>query len=116
MPDTTLVVGEDDYNKPKRKVDSYFLPKKTKNHSRYAFSKQDQSKEKSVDTYVALLREKSSDCEFAQQTKDRILKHLIQIIKDSKLEREKKRSEETGPKSVPRGSIKEKTSARKSKT
>ena len=36
-------------------------------------------------TYSARLREKSKDCEFGEQTDDRILEHLIQTIKDSEL-------------------------------
>ena len=36
-------------------------------------------------TYAARLREKSKDCEFGEQTDDRILEHLVQTIKDSEL-------------------------------
>ena len=49
------------------------------------FNKQKQIAGESVVTYAARLREKSKDCEFGQQTDDRILEHLIQTIKDSEL-------------------------------
>ena len=75
----------DDYKKLKRKLDHHFLPKKNKQHARYTFNKQKQIEGESVVTYAARLREKSQDCEFGEQTEDRILEHLIQTIKDSEL-------------------------------
>ena len=39
----------------------------------------------SVIAYAARLREKSKDCEFEEQTEDRILEHFIQTIKDNEL-------------------------------
>ena len=85
MPDTAPVVGDDDYKKLKRKLDNYFLPKKNKHHGRFTFSKQRPIEGESVITYAARLREKSKDCEFGEQTDDRILEHLIQTVKDSEL-------------------------------
>ena len=85
LPDTTPVVGDDDYKKLKRKLDNYFLPKKNKHHGRFKFSKQRPIDGESVVTYAARLREKSKDCEFGEQTDDRILEHLIQTIKDNEL-------------------------------
>ena len=85
LPDTTPVVGDDDYKKLKRKLDNYFLPKKNKHHGRFTFSKQRPIEGESVVTYAARLREKSKDCEFGEQTDDRILEHLIQTIKDNEL-------------------------------
>ena len=85
LPDTAPVVGDDDYKKLKRKLDHHFLPKKNKQHARYTFNKQKQIEGESVVTYAARLREKSQDCEFDEQTEDRILEHLIQAIKDSEL-------------------------------
>jgi len=40
LPDTAPVVGDDDNKKLERKLDNYFLPKKSKHHGRFAFSKQ----------------------------------------------------------------------------
>lgn len=39
----------------------------------------------SVIAYAVQLREKSKDCEFEEQTEDRILEHFIQTIKDNEL-------------------------------
>ena len=39
----------------------------------------------SVIAYAVRLREKSKDCEFEEQTEDRILEHFIQTIKDNEL-------------------------------
>ena len=66
---TAPLVGDDDYKEPKRKLDHHFLPKKNKQHE-YTFNKQ-----KQIESVVtsAQLREKSQDCEFGEQTEDRIL-------------------------------------------
>ena len=85
LPETASVVGDDDYKKLKRKLNNHFLPKKNKHHARFTFNKQKQIAGESVVTYSARLREKSKDCEFGEQTDDRILEHLIQTIKDSEL-------------------------------
>ena len=85
LPHTAPVVGDDDYKKLKRKLDNHFLPKKNKHHGRFTFSKQRPIEGESVITYAARLREKSKDCEFGEQTDDRILEHLIQTVKDSEL-------------------------------
>ena len=39
----------------------------------------------SVIAYAVQLREKSKDCEFEEQTEDRILEHFMQTIKDNEL-------------------------------
>ena len=85
LPDTAPVVGDDDYKKLKRKLDNRFLPKKNKHHGRFTFSKERPIEGESVITYAARLREKSKDCEFGEQTDDRILEHLIQTVKGSEL-------------------------------
>ena len=85
LPHTTPVVGDDDYKKLKRKLDNHFLPKKKTHQGRFTFSKQRPIEGESIVTYAARLREKSKDCEFGEQTDDRILVHLIQTIKDNEL-------------------------------
>ena len=85
LPDTAPVEGDDDYKKLKRKLNNYFLPKKNKHHARYTFSKQRPGEGESVVAYAARLREKSKDCEFGEQTNDRILEHLIQTVRDNDL-------------------------------
>ena len=47
------------------------------------FSKQWQELGESILNYTVWLREKGKDCEFSPQTYDRILKQLIQTIKDN---------------------------------
>ena len=42
LPETALVVGDDDYKKLKTKLNNHFLPKKNKHHARYTFNKQKQ--------------------------------------------------------------------------
>ena len=85
LPETAPVAGDDDYKKLKKKLNNHFLPKKNKHHAMYTFNKQKQIAGETVVTYAARLREKSKDCEFGEQTDDRILEHLIQTIKDSEL-------------------------------
>ncbi|KAL9952955.1 hypothetical protein ACROYT_G040288 [Oculina patagonica] len=51
LPETTPVVGDNDYKKLKRKLDNYFLPKKNKHHGRFTFSKQKPVEGASVVTY-----------------------------------------------------------------
>lgn len=85
VPETAPMVGDDDYNKLKRKLNNHFLPKKNKHHARYTFNKQKQIAGESVVTYAARLREKSKDCEFGEQTDDRILEQMIQINKHIEL-------------------------------
>lgn len=85
LPDTTPVVGDDDYKKLKRKLDNYFPLKKNKHHARYTFSKRRRAKGESVVTYAARLHEKTKDCEFSKQTDDRILEHLTKTSRDSEL-------------------------------
>ena len=85
LPYTAPVLGDDDYKKLKRKLYHHILPKKNRQHARYTFNKQKQIERKRVVTYAARLREKSQDCEFGEETEDRILQHLIQTIKDSEL-------------------------------
>ena len=115
LPDTAPLVGDDDYKKLKRKLDHDFLPKKNKQHARYKFNKQKQIERESVVTYAAQLREKSQDCEFGEQTEDRILEHLIQTIKDSELVQKVFRGNGTSINSL-RKQAKEKISISKSKT
>lgn len=85
LPETAPVVGDDDYKKLKRKLNNYFLAKKNKHHARCTFNKQKQIAGESVVTYAARLREKSKDCEFGEQTDDRILEQMIQINKHIEL-------------------------------
>ena len=79
------VEDDDDCKKLIRKLNSHFLPKKNKQHPRYTFSKQRQEPGESIVNYTARLREKAKDCEFGDQTDDRIFEQLIQRIKNNDL-------------------------------
>ena len=68
VPETTPVVGDDDYKRLKRKLNNHFLPKKNEHHARFTFNKQKQIAGESVVTYAVRLREKLKDCEFGEQT------------------------------------------------
>ena len=83
LPDPAPIAEEEEYQKLKRKLDGYFLPKKNKHHARYTFSKQKPKSGESIVTYTARIREKAKDCEFGDQLK--ILEHLIQTVTDEGL-------------------------------
>ena len=85
LPDPAPVVGDNEYKKLKRKLGNHFLPKKNKHHARYTFNKQKMEQGESITTYTARMREKARDCEFGDQTDDRILEHLVQTVKDDDL-------------------------------
>ena len=82
LPDPAPIEADDDYQMLKRKLNNHFLPKKNKHHARYTFSKQRMESHESIVTYAARMRE-ARDCEFGDQTDDRILEHLIQTVKDN---------------------------------
>ena len=84
LPDSTEE-GDDDFTRLIRKLNNHFLPRKNKHHARYVFSKQRMEPGEMVVQYVARLREKSRDCEFGEQTDERILEHVIQTTRDDDL-------------------------------
>ena len=89
LPDPT---GEDaeslnEYEKLRKKLNDYFLPKRNKHHARYIFLKSKPIAGEKTVTYATRLREKAQDCEFgsAAQCDERILEHLIQTIENESL-------------------------------
>ena len=50
LPDTARVDGDDEHEKPKRKLESHFFPKKNKHHARLTLSKQKRIEGESVVT------------------------------------------------------------------
>ena len=79
LPDPT---GEDaeslnEYEKLRKKLNAYFLPKRNKHHARYIFLKSKPIAGEKTVTYATRLREKAQDCEFgsAAQCDERILEH-----------------------------------------
>ena len=85
LPDTVSAEGDNDFKKLILKLNNHFLLNKNKQHTRYTFSKQQQEPGESIVSYTARLRAKAKDCEFGDQTNDRILEQLIQTIKDNDL-------------------------------
>ena len=68
-------MGElNEYEKLKKKLNDYFMPKKNKHYARYLFLKMKQSTHGETTTmYAARLREKANECEFGTACEDRIL-------------------------------------------
>ena len=89
LPDPT---GEDadslnEYEKLRKKLNDYFMPKRNKHHARYIFLKSKPVAGEKTVTYATRLREKAQDCEFGTvaQCDGRILEHLIQTIENESL-------------------------------
>ena len=68
----------DEYDKLKTKLNNYFTPKKNKHHARYLFFKLRPNHGETVAAYATRLREKANECEFEENSNERILEHLIQ--------------------------------------
>ena len=88
LPDPTPVEGEgaiNDYEKLKRKLNGYYLPKKNKHHARYIFLKMKPQHGEGTASYTARLREKASDCDFGNTCENRILEHLVQTSENQSL-------------------------------
>ena len=75
----------DDYQKVKKKLNDYFLPKSNKHHARYIFLKSRPEVGETIIAYATRLREKAHRCDFGSSNDDRILEHLIQIIENQYL-------------------------------
>ena len=75
----------DDYEKVKKKLNDYYVPKINKHYARYTFMKMRPRPKERIITYWTLLREQAFDCEFNESCDDRILEHLIQTVRNSKL-------------------------------
>ena len=71
-----------EYEKLRKKLNNYFMPKRNKHHARYFFLKSKPIAGETTVTYATRLREKVQDCEFGTTTQcdERILEHLIQTI------------------------------------
>lgn len=83
LPDPMDELNE--YEKLKRKLNDYFMPKKNKHYARYLFLKMKQTHGETTTMYAARLREKANECEFGTACEDRILEHLIQTINNQGL-------------------------------
>ena len=73
------------YEKLRSKLNGYYLPKKNEHYARYQFLNLRRQSGESTSSYAALLREKSTDCEFGDTRDDRILEHIIQTTDNKTL-------------------------------
>ncbi len=67
---------DDEYTKLRRKLNTFYLPKKNKLHSRYKFNKMRPQSGESTNAYATRLRGQADDCQF-DDADDRILEHLM---------------------------------------
>ena len=79
------VPGQNVYQKIRKKMNEYFIPKRNKHYSRYMFLKMRPQLGETTVTYATRLREKSHDCDFKTTQDERILEHLIQTIDNQTL-------------------------------
>ena len=72
----------DEYQKLRKKLNEYFLPKKNNHYSRYMFLKTRPEAGEATVAYATRLREKAHACEFGDTNDERILEHLIKTIEN----------------------------------
>ena len=75
----------DEYQKLRKKLNEYFLPKKNKHYARYIFLKTRPEAGEATVAYATRLREKAHECEFGDTNDERILEHLIQTIENQQI-------------------------------
>ena len=83
LPDP--VDASNGYEKLRKKLNDYFLPKQNKHYARYVFLKMRPLAGEATISYAARLRENAYACEFKDTFDDRILEHLIQTIENQHL-------------------------------
>ena len=74
-----------EYEKLRKKLNDYFVPKQNKHYARYVFLKMRPFAGEATIAYAARLREKAYNCEFGDTFDDRILEHMIQTIENQHL-------------------------------
>lgn len=86
LPDPEDPDGElDVYQKLRKKLNDYFIPKRNKHYARYIFLKMRPDMGETTVAYATRLREKAHDCDFGTNCDERILEHLIQTIENQVL-------------------------------
>ena len=75
----------DEYDKLKKKLNDYYLPKRNKHYERFLFLKLRLNSGGSTFSYVARLREKANTCTFLDNYEDRILEHFVQTVENKVL-------------------------------
>ena len=83
LPDPVDVSNE--YEKLRKKLNDYFLPKQNKHHARYVFLKMRPLAGEATISYAVRLRENAYACEFKDTFDYRILEHMIQTIENQHL-------------------------------
>ena len=70
----------DEYDKLKKKLNDYYLPRRNKHYERFLFLNMRPKPGEPTHSYAARLREKANTCEFLDTYDDRILEHLVQTV------------------------------------
>jgi len=79
-------LAETEYEKTKRKLNNYFIPKRNRHYAVYLFTNLRQKRDETVASYAARLREQARHCEFEDE-ETRILEHMIQTLNNKDLVR-----------------------------
>ena len=77
MPDNDTGGNLDGYQKVKKKLNDYIVPKRNKQYGRYMYLKSRSEAGEAIVAYVTRLREKALGCGFGSSNDDGILEHLI---------------------------------------
>ena len=85
LPDEDPYGSLDDYQKLKTKLNSYFMPKRNKHYARYMSLKTRPEAGETTVAYATRLRQEAYECDFGDNTEERILEHLIQTIENELL-------------------------------
>ena len=81
MPDA--LENLDEYDKLKKKLNDYYLPRRKKYYERFLFLNMRPKPRESTLSYAA--REKANTCEFLDTYDDKILEHLVQTVENEVL-------------------------------
>ena len=83
LPD--LADNLDEYQKIRKKLNDYYLPRRNIYFERYLFTKMRPTPGERTVAYGTRLRKKASECDFGDSCEDRILEHLIQTVDNQTL-------------------------------
>ena len=83
LPD--LADNLDEYQRTRKKLNDYYLPRRNIYFERYLFLKMRPTPGERTVAYGTRLREKASECDFGDSCEDRILEHLIQTVDNQTL-------------------------------
>ena len=83
LPD--LADNLDEYQKIRKKLNDYYVPRRNIYFERYLFLKMRPTPGERTVAYGTRLREKASECDFGDSCEDRILEHLIKTVDNQTL-------------------------------